>query len=141
MYFEDFFVGQKFTLSPVTFSREEILSFGKSYDPQLLHTDEAYAAATSFGDLIASGFQTHLALWNRVLEAGVFGEGLVAGKSCRISWCAPVFAGDVLSAVCTVSGRMEGEGRGTVEFTLEAKNQKNETVLISVTEAVMHRRP
>ncbi|MFB3102679.1 MAG: MaoC/PaaZ C-terminal domain-containing protein, partial [Alphaproteobacteria bacterium] len=56
LYFEEFYVGQKFTTEPVVLSESEIIAFAEKYDPQPLHTDKAAAGKSIYGGLIASGF-------------------------------------------------------------------------------------
>ena len=59
LYFEDFYVGQKFQSEiSAKVSAAEIKEFGQRYDPQPFHLDEAAAARSHFGGLIASGWHT-----------------------------------------------------------------------------------
>jgi acyl dehydratase len=41
-----------------TFSEQEIVAFGRQYDPQPFHIDPEKARGSPFGGLIASGWQT-----------------------------------------------------------------------------------
>jgi len=51
VYCEEFFVGQRFTLNPVTLIAEEIKSFSRRYDLQPIHIDNGHAAEGMFGDV------------------------------------------------------------------------------------------
>jgi acyl dehydratase len=42
----------------VTVTREEILAFGREFDPQPFHVDEDAARRSPYGGLIASGWHT-----------------------------------------------------------------------------------
>ena len=58
LYFEDLAAGQVYTAGPIQVSAERIKSFGEEFDPQDQHIDEAAARASSFGELVASGWHT-----------------------------------------------------------------------------------
>ena len=75
----------------------------KKYDYIPLHTDEEYAKKTMFGNLIAPGVMSFMAVWAKYLETNLAGDQLLAGKSTKIEWKKPVYADDVLNAICTVS--------------------------------------
>lgn len=49
MYLEDYRPGAVFALGQVSITEQEILAFGRSYDPQPFHTDLAAAADGPFG--------------------------------------------------------------------------------------------
>ena len=141
MYFEDLTVGLSVTVPSAVIDKGEMLDFAVRYDNIPLHTDEAYAKATPFGALIAPGMMSFLCVWARYLEVDFFGEELLAGKSTRVEWHRPVFAEDVLESVATVTRLTErNEKNGIVEVSIEAKNQRGEVVLTSVTEAVVKKR-
>ncbi len=57
-YLEDFVEGSIHAFGPVTISEDEIIQFGKSFDPQIFHTDPEGAKGTVYGGLIASGWHT-----------------------------------------------------------------------------------
>ena len=79
-----------------------------------------------------------MAVWAKYLEVEFFGEQLLAGKSTKIEWEKPVFAGDVLTGKATVTKLTpRNEKNGMVEVTINAYNQNGELVLKGVTEAVV----
>lgn len=57
-YLEDFVVGQVEKIGEYNLTREEIIEFGKKWDPQFFHTDPQAAEKSVFSGLIAAG--THL---------------------------------------------------------------------------------
>ncbi len=129
-------------LAPAVIEKEKMLAFARDYDNIPLHTDEEYAKTTPFGRLIAPGVMSFMAVWAKYLEVDFFGEELLAGKSTKIEWLKPVFAGDLLSGRATVSGLVRRSPRnGVVEVTIEARNQNGELVLTDVTEAIVKCRP
>ena len=138
MYFEEFEAGTQFNIDNVAIDKNDMLDFAKKYDCIPLHTDEEYAKKTIFGNLIAPGVMSFMAVWAKYLETDLAGDQLLAGKSTKIEWMKPVYADDVLNAVCTVSKlTRRNEKNGLVELTFEAFNQKGELVLTDVTEMIV----
>ena len=138
MYFEDMKLGMAVETDPAPIEKEKMLAFARLYDPIPLHTDEDYAAASPFGGLIAPGVMSFMSVWAKYLEKDFFGRELLAGKSTRIEWHRPVYAGDVLRGSATITGLKRRNPRnGLVEVTIEAFNQRGEHVLSDVTEAVV----
>lgn len=141
MYFEDIEPNATVEIAPAVIEKEKMLDFARLYDNIPLHTDEEYARKTPFGRLIAPGVMSFMAVWAKYLEVDLFGEELLAGKSTRIEWHKPVFAGDVLTARATVTSKTERNARnGIVEITIKACNQHGDPVLTAVTEAIVKRR-
>ena len=138
MYFEDLRVGMAVDIAPAVIQKEKMMAFAREYDPIPLHTDEEYAKRTPFGALIAPGVMSFMSVWAKYLEVDLFGEELLAGKSTKIEWLKPVYAGDVLTGRATVTAlTRRNEKNGLVEVTLVAYNQRGELVLTNVTEVVV----
>ena len=138
MFFQHLELGLTVETSPAVIEKEKMLAFAREYDPIPLHTDEEYAKTTPFGRLIAPGVMSFMAVWARYLEVDFFGNELLAGKSTRIEWMKPVFAGDVLTGKATVTKLVRrNERNGLAEVSLEVFNQNGELVLTDVTEAVV----
>jgi acyl dehydratase len=96
-YFEDFAVGQIFRSRAVAVSQERMLAFAEEFDPPPQHLSDETAAATQFGELVASGWHT------AAISMRLFVENLppVSGGSQgvgvdSIAWSAPVRPGDGL---------------------------------------------
>ena len=142
MYFEEFEAGTQFNIDNVVIDKNDMIDFAKKYDYIPLHTDEEYAKKTMFGNLIAPGVMSFMAVWAKYLETDLAGEQLLAGKSTKIEWVKPVYAGDVLNATCTVSKLTKrNEKNGLVELTFEVFNQKGDLVLTDVTEMIVKCKP
>ncbi|WP_099864509.1 MaoC family dehydratase [Pararhizobium haloflavum] len=108
-------VGERQDFGTHTFTAQEIIAFGKKFDPQPFHVDEARARDSMFGGLCASGWHTG-AVWMRkicefrekdfarVAENG--GVPPVLGPSPGIRnmrWLKPVFAGETIRFGCVVA--------------------------------------
>ena len=103
MYFDEIEVGASVELAPAVIEKQKMIDFARLYDNIPLHTDEEYAKKTPFGRLIAPGVMSFMAVWAKYLEVDFFGEELLAGKSTKIEWLKPVFAGDILKGKATVT--------------------------------------
>ena len=142
MFFEDLKLGMTVKIAPTVIEKEKMMAFARTYDPLPLHTDEAYAATTPFGKLIAPGVMSFMSVWARYLEVDFFGEELLAGKSTKIEWLKPVYADDVLTGKATITNLVPRNTKnGLAEITIEAYNQNGELVLTDVTEAIVKCRP
>ena len=142
MYFEEFVLGSKTPIKPVIIEKDDMVAFAKKYDNLPLHTDEAYAKTTIFGQLIAPGVMSFMSVWAKYLENDLAGSELLAGKSTKIEWHKPVFANDVLTSTCTVSKLEKRNAKnGLVEVTFEVFNQNGELVLTDATEMIIKCKP
>jgi len=142
MYFEEFVLGAKYEVSPAVIEKGDMIDFAKKYDNIPLHTDEEYAKSTVFGGLIAPGVMSFMSVWAKYLEINLAGKEVIAGKSTKIEWIKPVYAGDVLKSTCTVSNLLKRNAyNGLVELTFEVVNQKGDLVLTNVTEMVVKCKP
>ncbi len=138
MYFNELKIGMAVDIESVTIEKEKMLEFARDYDNIPLHTDEEYARNTPFKKLIAPGVMSFMSVWNKYLEVDFFGKELLAGKSTKIEWLKPVFAGDVLTGKATVSALTPRNAKnGIVEVTIDVFNQNGEKVLIDITEAIV----
>jgi acyl dehydratase len=123
-------VGERFTQS-VHLSAESIRAFADSVgDSNPLHHDEAVAARSRFGGLIASG--THSASLLMALTASHFSRhAQPLGLESKLHFHRAVHAGDTLQLAWTVS-RMQPKpslGGDLVWLDGEARNQRGEVAL------------
>ena len=138
MYFDDLKLGMSVEIAPAVIEKQKMMEFAYLYDNIPLHTDEEYAKASPFGQLIAPGVMSFMSVWARYLEADFFGKELLAGKSTIIEWHKPVYAEDVLRGRAEITNLVKRNARnGLVEVAIEAYNQKGEHVLSNVTEAIV----
>ena len=141
MYLDDLNTSMTFDLPEVPIPKEQMMAFAKDYDPFRLHYDEDYAKSTRFGQLVAPGVMSFMAVWAKFMEMDVFGEELIAGKSTKIEWFKPVFAGDTLKGTGRISNiTPRNAHNGIAELTFEIRNQHGELVLTDVTESVVKRK-
>ena len=138
MYFNDLKLGMTVQIPPAVIEKQKMLDFAHTYDPIPLHTDEEYAKASVFGQLIAPGVMSFMSVWAKYLEVDFFGRELLAGKSTKITWHRPVYADDVLHGTAVITNlKQRNTQNGLVEITIEAYNQNGVHVLSDVTEAIV----
>ena len=138
MFFDDLSMGMTVQIAPAFIEKQKMVDFARTYDNIPLHTDENYAKASPFGALIAPGVMSFMSVWAKYLEVDFFGNELLAGKSTKIEWHKPVYAGDSLHGNAVITNLVRrNERNGIVEITIEAYNQNNVLVLTNVTEAVV----
>ena len=141
MYFDDLKVGMSVEIPPVEIEKEKMMDFARTYDNIPLHTDEEYAKITPFKGLIAPGVMTFMSVWAKYLEVDMIGQEVIAGKSTKIEWHKPVYAGDVLRGKATITALVPRNPRnGIAEITIEVYNQNGVLVLSDVTESVVKRK-
>jgi acyl dehydratase len=133
LHFEDFAPGQTAQYGSRTVTREEIVAFASSYDPQPMHLDEAAASRSLLGGLAASGWHSASLLMrlnadhllNRAASMGAPGIS-------ELKWLKPVRPGDTLSVRYRILETRASKSRpdlGFVEFLFELLNQHGETVM------------
>ena len=134
-FYDDFSVGEKFSLGTVVMKEEEMINFATQFDPQRFHLDPEAAAQTIYGGLIASGWHTG-SLMMKLMAEGFLGEHSVgaAGLS-ELSWPAPVRVGDVLTLTVEIMKKRESKSRqhlGLIEIKNQLVNQNGEVALQAV---------
>jgi len=142
MYFDDLKIGMTVDIAPAVIEKEKMIEFAKTYDNIPLHTDEEYAKTTPFGKLIAPGVMSFMSLWANYLKVDFFDDALLAGRSTKIEWLKPVFAGDILTGRATISAlEQRSPKNGKVTVSIDAYNQNGELVIKNTTEAIVKCRP
>lgn len=104
IYFEDLAPGRRFELGTLLVDEAEMVAFAQRFDPQWYHVDRARAEASTWGRLIASGFFTVSALMRMYVDAVLSRAAADTSPGMEnLRWFAPVFAGDELTAVLTIT--------------------------------------
>jgi acyl dehydratase len=102
-YFEDFPAGLEIELGSVTLSTDEIIAFGRTYDPQPMHIDPAAAGESLFGGLIASGWQTASSFMRLLVDTVLFDSASLGSPGIdKLRWLQPVRPGETLHGRFTV---------------------------------------
>ncbi len=126
-FFEDFQVGEIWESAPTPVTADEIVAFGKEFDPQPMHTDPDYAARGPFKGLVASGWHIAALSMRVFVQAGGYGTTPMVGMGIdELRWQAPVRAGDVLTVqrqVFEVRRSESNPAHGIVRTRVTVRNQ------------------
>jgi acyl dehydratase len=144
-FFEDFLVGETWESPPVVVTEQEIVAFGRDYDPQPMHTDAQQAATGPFKALIASGWQVAAISWREFHKAGGYGGTPVVGLGVdELRWHRPVRAGDTLVVrreVVELRRSASNPVHGIVRTKVTVLNQKGEAAMTLMTAGRVGCRP
>jgi acyl dehydratase len=131
--YEDLEVGKSYVVGSHTFTREEVVRFAEQFDPQPFHVDEAAAAASMFGGLVASGWHTCSVMMGMLVRNFLAGSTSMGAPGVdNISWIKPTRVGDTLTMTNTILSKRVSASkpdRGIVETRWEGVNQHGETVV------------
>jgi len=131
-YFDDLKEGEPLHCQPVVMTREEIIDFGKKFDPQPFHVDENAGRESIFGGLVASSLHT-LAACTRVVVEAQGNVAILSGVGMHsVKMFNPVRPGDVLSVDAgwtelKKSKSKPDRGFGSIKCTVA--NQRGEPVI------------
>ncbi|HYM30873.1 MAG TPA: MaoC family dehydratase [Candidatus Cybelea sp.] len=144
-YFEDLVVGASRETATKTVDKDEIIEFGREFDPQTFHIDEAAAKQSIFGGLIASGWHTAAMAMRLIVDTFVRNAASTGSPGFdNLRWLQPVRPGDVIRVRSTVVEKIPSKSRpnlGVVKFSTEVLNQRDEVVMSLTSIAMYNRRP
>lgn len=134
MYFEDFKIGQKVQIEPITITLEDIYEFANKFDPLPIHNDPQFAKESIYEGIIASGFHTLCAVWGQWVRMNVVKAEVIGGLGIDfLNWTAPVRPNDRLNADIEVVDLIPSSkgGRGILVAKATAYNQNGQVVLVA----------
>jgi len=146
VYFEDLAIGDSFESEEVIVDKDEMLAYNRKNDPWPFHVDEAAAARTPYGSLIASGGFT-ITLMYRLGHCIYNVPGrcwrVLGASQWQLKFPAPVRVGDRLRLRLTVQGKRESSRpeRGHFDLLYELVNQAGEVALSVLVAGLIGRRP
>lgn len=132
-FLEDYTEGDVHVFGPVPVTSEEIIAFGRKFDPQLFHTDPQRAESSVYGGLIASGWHTcglFMRLFAQHYLPGPASLGSPGVDALR--WLKPVRPGDELTlrvTVTKVKPSTSKPDRGVLFSFCEMLNQAQDVVM------------
>ena len=142
-WFEDIVIDEVFPLGSHDFTEEEIIRFGRLYDPQYFHVDPDAAKFSHFGGLVASGWHTVTVGHRRMVDAlfaeedrlrALGQEPGVSGPSPgvnKMEFKVPVRPGDTITYMLVVTSKRLSNslpGWGLLINAIEGVNQRGEIV-------------
>lgn len=136
-FLDDLKPGERFVTETITLTEDQIIDFARQHDPQPFHVDAEAAARSSYGGLIASGFQTILLTFRLFIQTGMLTESSIGSPGMdELRWLAPVRPGDTLHAeveVLEVTPSRSKPERGIARLGYRTRNQHGQTVAASFT--------
>jgi acyl dehydratase len=141
LYFDDFFMGQKFVTKARTITETDVVNFAAlSWDHNRLHTDAEYAASTKYGQRIAHGLLgtiIHSGLAYQLTE-----ESILAFIGLTWQFKLPIYIGDTIHVEQVVKEMRESSkpDRGILTFEKEMFNQRGEVVQTGTTTILVAKR-
>ncbi len=131
-YLEDYVEGDVHAFGPIVITEDEIVRFGREFDPQLFHTDPDGAKETVYGGLIASGWHTCSIFMRLFVDHYLAGRASLGSPGVdELRWLKPVRPGDELSLRVTVHRVKPSRSkpdRGVLFSFCEMLNQREEVV-------------
>ena len=145
-FFEDWTIGDRIRHQPhrTVTETDNLLICALTHNPQPLHLDAEYAAATEFGQIVVNGTFTFALMVGLSVSDTTLGT-LVANLGYdKVRMPHPVFVGDTLAAETEVIGLKDSGSRpeaGIVTFEHRMLNQKGVVVCTCERTALIQRRP
>lgn len=140
LYLEDFTPGREFDLGSYFISREELIGFGQTFDPQDFHVDEQLAKQSPLGVLCASGIHTLAACTRLTVDSITKRSAMVAGVGLYdLKFSVPVLPDEAISVTIRVRDRrrLDCGKRGLVSYEKVATNPRGEEVLRYSTKVIL----
>ena len=136
MYWEDFHPGSKEFMGRILVDRDEVIEFGRKYDPQPFHVDELAAKESLYGSIIASGWHTCSMVMRLMCDSYLINSASLGSPGMEsVKWLLPAYPKDELSAYRTVLETRKSSSkpdRGIVKTLWEVYNQKDELIMSMV---------
>jgi acyl dehydratase len=144
-WFEDYVVGRTAEHGSIRVDENELVEFGRRFDPQPFHVDRESAAAGPYGGLIASGWHT-CALMMRLLAQEYLSPVSSLGSPGvdELRWIRPVRPGDELFLRTTVTEARLSRSkpdRGLVRTQVELVDSSGDVVLRLLAMNLIRSRP
>jgi acyl dehydratase len=144
IHHEDILVGAPMAFGVRHVTREEIIDFARTYDPQIIHIDEEAARRSIVGGLCASGMHTCAMMMGMLCEGILLRSASLGSPGLdEVKWLKPVRPGDVLSVRVVCTHKRDSASRpdvGISQMTFEVLNQLGETVLSTQSNQMFRRR-
>jgi acyl dehydratase len=132
LHHEDIEIGKPIVFGRKLVTKEEIVAFGRAFDPQPMHTDEAAARATPVGGLCASGWHTCAMMMRMICDGPLKHTASLGSPGVdEARWTRPVRPGDVLSCRHVYTAKRELASRpgvGLAKITVELLNARGEVM-------------
>lgn len=146
LFFEQFAVGQRFEheVRRTVTDMDNMLFCSLTYNPAAIHIDHEYAKGTEFGQPLMNSIFTLGLVIGLSIQETTFGTTVANLGMTDTTFAKPVFAGDTIRSVTTVTDLRPSKsrpGQGIVTFEHIGLNQRDETICRTLRAALMMARP
>jgi acyl dehydratase len=135
-YFDDLELGQTFRTAEVEVTGADIVDFARRFDPQYFHLDQAAAAHSVFGGLVASGLHTLCLSFRLFFDLRLWDQAILGSPGMReVVWLKPLRPGDRIRAIVEVIELRRSQtkpDRGVVTMRHDTFNQAGEIVFTAI---------
>ncbi|MEC5301840.1 MULTISPECIES: MaoC family dehydratase [Staphylococcus] len=141
MKLDEFEIDDVFTTPPNKISEEDIINFAQEFDPQYMHLDKEKATQGRFNGIIASGIHTLSISFKLWIEAGKYGEDVIAGTHMNhIKFIKPVYPEDELyTKIKVLNKQATKRDQGLLTVLLSTFNQYEDKVFEGELTALLRR--
>ena len=142
-YFEDFQLGEKFSISPKTMTDECFRAFADlTGDSHPIHYDDEYVKSTRFEKRVAHGLLvTAMTAVGASTLSPLLEGSMVAFVEQSSRFLNPVLIGDTINPEIEVSALIPKTNVGVLQLTTRVKNQRGEIVLEGMHAYLIKKRP
>ena len=142
-YFEDFALGETFTIPAKTLGDGHFASFAEmTGDAHPIHYDDAYVKKTRFGKRVTHGLLvTAMTALGASPLSSLVEDSMVAFLEQSSRFLKPVFIGDTIAPELEVSELIPKTETGIVRLTSRVTNQRGELVLEGMHAYLIKKRP
>ena len=132
-YFEDYVPGSVHEFGRITVEEDEVVAFGRQFDPQRFHTDPEGAKSSMYGGLIASGWHTASLMMRECVRHYLPRAASLGSPGVDyLRWNLPVRPGETLTVRATVLEATRSRSkpdRGIVVSLFEVVNQDGKVAM------------
>ena len=134
VYFEDIEVGRTYWGSELVADEEELIAYGRRFDPWPMHTDPYIGDASPLGGLVASGGYTislHYLSVHAILNAPGAEWAFLGGFDWHVQFPKPLLPGEHVRVrlVVVEKRRSSKPGRGIVTAEVDLVDRRDDPVL------------
>jgi acyl dehydratase len=132
IHHEDIEIGKPFTFGSKLLTKDEIIAFGRAFDPQPMHTDEEAAKLAPVGGLCASGWHTCALMMRMICDGPIKNTASLGSPGVdEVRWLKPVRPDTLLSCRQLSTAKRDLASRpdvGLTQKTIELLDDKGEVL-------------
>ena len=132
-FWEDFKLNKLVNLGTYEFTEDEIIVFGKKFDPQYFHINPQEAKKSDYKGLIASGWHTCSVIMKLMCAKFLNNTSTLGSPGIKnLSWSHPVRPGDIITGYWNVIEKRVSNSKpnlGILKLKISGVNQNEVTVI------------